>query len=128
MKLTKKNRSKNQINLGNDILYNLFDYGIEYIKKITTKKQRVCNSLSVIYSSIKENYILRQGLDVSENGKRLNILKTSRRNNYTLIISAIESINDREVEIYDLTRKRDLYSNDVNRIRQHKNHLKLILK
>ena len=114
--------------MGNDILYNLFDYGIEYIKKITTKKQRVCNSLSVIYSSIKENYILRQGLDVSENGKRLNILKTSRRNNYTLIISAIESINDREIEIYDLTRKRDLYSNDVNRIRQHKNHLKLILK
>ena len=52
VEVDQKNRSKNQINLGNDILYNMFDYGIEYIKKITTKEQRACNSLSVIDSSI----------------------------------------------------------------------------
>ena len=32
------------------------------------------------------------------------------------------------MEIDELNRKRDIFSNDVNRIRKHKNNLKLILK
>ena len=34
----------------------------------------------------------------------------------------------KKIEIDDLTRKIDIYSNDINRIRNHKNYLKSILK
>ena len=33
----------NQINLGNNVLYNLLDYGNEFKEKITTKEQVACN-------------------------------------------------------------------------------------
>ena len=38
----------------------------------------------------------------------------------------MESINDREIQMYYLTRKREMFSNDVNIIRKHKNNLKLL--
>ena len=45
-----------------------------------------------------------------------------------MIINVIESINDRKFEIDEFNRKRDIFSNDVNRIKKHKNNLKSILK
>ena len=63
---------------------------------------------------------------MSEEGKRLNSLKNSRRNDSTLIINITESINEREIEIDDLSRKRDIFSNDVNRITKQHNYLKSI--
>ena len=107
----------NQINLG----------GNEYIENISTQQQVTRNSLSGIDASISEKYILRQDLDISDDGKRLNSHQNSRRNDSTLIINALESINDRESEIDELSRKRDVFSSDVNRIRKHKNNLKSIL-
>ena len=44
------------------------------------------------------------------------------------MINATNLTNDREIEIYELSRKRDIFSNDVSRIRKHKNNLKSILK
>ena len=114
--------------MGNNVLYNLFDYGNKYIENISTKEQVARNSLSVIDAYINENILLRQEFNISEDGKWLNSPKNSRRNDSTLIIDAIYSINVKEFEIDDLTRKTDIYSNDINRIRNHKNYLKLILK
>ena len=56
----------NQINLGNNVLYNLIDYGNECIEKITTNKQVTRNSLSLIDTYINEKIILRQEFDTSE--------------------------------------------------------------
>ena len=38
----------NQINLGNNVLYNLLDFGNEFIEKMFTKEQIARNSLKVI--------------------------------------------------------------------------------
>ena len=58
----------------------------------------------------------------------LNNLKNTRRNDTTLIINATDSTNDREIEIDELSRKRNIFSNDLNRIRKHKNNLNLYWK
>jgi len=57
------------------------------------------NALSLIDASINKNVILRQNFDISEDGKILNNLKNSRRNEPTLISNATLSIKDREIEI-----------------------------
>ena len=44
----------NYMNLGNNILYNILDYGNDYIENITTKEQVACNSLTIIGASVKE--------------------------------------------------------------------------
>ena len=98
-----------------------------YWKKLT-KEQVARSSLSVIDTSTNENIILRQDFDLFEDGNRLNSLKNSKRNYSTLIINVIESKNDREIEIDELSRKGDMVSNDVNRIRKHKNNFKSIFK
>ena len=70
----------------------------------------------------------KKDFDISEDGKRLNSLKNSRRNNSTLVIDATESIKDRDIEIDELSMKRAILSNDINIIRKHKNNVKVILK
>ena len=50
--------------------------------------------------------------------KRLNNLKNSRRNDSILIINVTGSIDDREIEIDELSRKRNNFSNGVKRIRK----------
>ena len=110
--------------LGDNILYNLLHYGNEYIEKVSTKEQVARNSLSVIDVSINKQIILRHDFDISQDRKGLNSLKHSRRNDSTLIINAIESINDREIEIIELNRKRVVFSNGLNRIRIHCNRNK----
>ena len=92
--------------MGNYIWYNLFDYVNKYNENGSTKYQGTRNFLSVIDASINENIILREYFDISEDGKRSNSLKYSRRNSSTLIINATESINDREIEIDEFSRKR----------------------
>ena len=102
--------------MGNNVFYNLLDYENEHIENISTKEQVARNSLSVIDASINENIILRQDFNISEDGKRLNSLNNLRRNYSTLIINATESINDREIEIDELSRRRDIFSNESTRI------------
>ena len=55
--------------MGNNVLYNLLDYGNEIIEKITSKEQVARNSLLVIDTSINENIILRHDFDISEDEK-----------------------------------------------------------
>ena len=55
-------------------------------------------------------------------------LKTARRNDTTSIVNITESIDNREMEIDDLSQKRELFSNDVSKIGKHKCNLKTILK
>ena len=45
----------NQINLGNNIFYNLLDYGDEYMENLSFQKNIARNSLLAIDSSIDEN-------------------------------------------------------------------------
>ena len=91
--------------MGNNALYNLLDYGKESIKNLLEKKY-----LHVILYQL------------------LTSLKSTRRIDTILIINATESTNNREIEIDELSRERDIFSNDVNRIRKHENNIKLILK
>ena len=114
--------------MGKNILYNLLDYGNEFIEKISSKEIIARNSLPVIDASIDEKIALRQDFDISEDGKRLTNLKTTRRNDTTSIVTITELIDNREIEIDDLSKKREVFSNDVNKIRKHKCNLKTILK
>ena len=91
----------NQINLGNNVLYNLLDYGNEYIEKLSSKEIIARNLLSVIDASIDEKITLRQDFDISDNGKRLTYLKTARRNDTTSIFNIAEIIDNRIIEIDD---------------------------
>ena len=52
--------------MGNNVLYNLLDYGNEYIENISTKEQVARNSLTRIDASINENILLRQDIDIFE--------------------------------------------------------------
>ena len=55
-------------------------------------------------------------------------LKTARRSDTTSIVDISELIDNREIEIDDLSKKIEVFSNDVNKIRKHKCNLKIILK
>ena len=63
----------NQINLGNNVLYNLLDYGNKYFKEISTKEHVARNSLLIIDDSMNEIIILRQDFDAFEDNKRFYI-------------------------------------------------------
>ena len=52
--------------------------------------------MSVSDASICEKIALRQEIDISEYGKRLTNLKTTRRNDTTLIVNKKELIDNRE--------------------------------
>ena len=56
----------NQINLGNNVLYDLIDYGNKFIENLTLKEIIVRSSLSVIDASINEKIILRQDLYICQ--------------------------------------------------------------
>ena len=65
----------NQLNLGNNVLYYLLEYGNGFIEQITSKEQGARNSLSLIGDYIIEMIILRQDFEISEDGKRLKVFK-----------------------------------------------------
>ena len=90
----------------------------------SSKETIARSSLSVIDSSIGEEIALRQKFDIYDAGKRLTNLKTARRNDTTSIVNITESIDNREMEIDDLSQKRELFSNDVSKIGKHKCNLK----
>ena len=60
----------NQINLVNNVIYNLLDYGNEFIEKLTSKKIIARNYLLVIDASINETIILWHDSNISEDGKK----------------------------------------------------------
>ena len=74
--------------MGKHVLYNLLDYGNEFIEKLTSTEIISRNYLSVIDASINKKIILRQNFDISEDGKKLIDLKNARRNDTILIINA----------------------------------------
>ena len=113
--------------MGNIVLYNLLDYGNEFIEKLSSKEMIARNSLSVINTSIDKKITLRQDFDISEDGKILTYLKSTRINDSTSIINITELIDNREIEIDDLSKKREVFSNNVNKIRKYKCNLKTIL-
>ena len=84
--------------------------------------------MSVIDASIDENIALRQDFDISEDGKRLSNLKNVRKNDTISIVNITESVDSREIKIDDLSKKREVFSNDVNKFRKHNCNLKTILK
>ena len=84
--------------------------------------------MSAIDASIDEKIALRQDFDISEDGKRLSNLKTERKNDTISIVNITESIDSREIEIDNLRKKREVFSNDVNKFRKHNCNLKTILK
>ena len=55
-------------------------------------------------------------------------LNTARRNDTTSIANITESIDNREIEIVDFSKKREVFSNYINKIRKQKCNLKTILK
>ena len=61
--------------MGNNVLYNLLDYGNEFVEKLSANEIIARNSLSVIDASIDESIVLRQDFDIPEDGKRLTYLK-----------------------------------------------------
>ena len=82
----------NQINLGNNVFHNLFNYGNEYIEKLSVGEDIARNSLLLIDSSIEEKVNLRNEFDVSDEGKELNSFKNVRRNDKTPITHMSEEI------------------------------------
>ena len=74
----------NQTNLGNNVWYNLLNYGNEFIEKLTSTE-------IIIDAFINEKIILKQDFDISEDGNKLTSLKNVRRNNTPFIINATSS-------------------------------------
>ena len=91
-------------------------------------KKMAHNSLSVIDASVDKKIAQMQDFDISEDGKRLNNLKTARRNDITSIVNITELIDNRKIEIDDLSNDIEVFSNYVNNIRKHKCNIKKILK
>ena len=59
----------NQINLGNNVLYNLLDYENKFIERLTSKEMIARDSLSVSDASIIKQIIRRHDFDISEDEK-----------------------------------------------------------
>ena len=118
----------NQINLGNNVFHNLLDYGNENIESLSVDEDKARNSLLMIDSSIEEMINLRDEFDVSNEGKELSSLKSNRRNDSTPIINVSDDIINRDFRIEELSNKREILSNNVNRIKRYKFKLKEILK
>ena len=88
----------------------------------------VRNSLLLIVSSIAEKVNLRNEFDISDEGKELNSLKNIRRNDKTPITHISEEVLNRDFGIDELSKKREILSNDVSKIKRDKYNLKDILK
>ena len=82
----------------------------------------------LIDSSINNKINLRVEFDVSDEGKELNNLKNVRRNNQITITNMTDEILNRDFRIDELKKKRELFSNDVSKIKRYKFKLKEILK
>ena len=72
----------------------------------------------MIESTIEENINLRDEFDVSNEGKELSSLISNRKNNRTLIINRSDDIINRDFRIEELSNKREILSNDVNKVKE----------
>ena len=82
----------------------------------------------LIDSSINEKISLREEFDVSDEGKSLNSLKNIRRIDQTSITDMLDKFLNRDLRIDELNKKREVFSNDVSKIKRYKFKLKGILK
>ena len=71
----------------------------------------------LIDSAIDENVNLRDEFDVFDEGKELNSLKYIRRTDRTPITHMSEDILNRDLRIEELSNKREIFSNDVSKIK-----------
>ena len=118
----------NHINLGNNVFHNLLDYGNKNIEKLSVDEDKTRNSLLLIDSSIDEKVNLRDEFDVSGEGKELSSLKNVRKNNKTPITNISDFIVNPDFRIEELSNKREIFSNDVSKIKRYKFKLKETLK
>ena len=107
----------NQINLGNNVFHNLLEYGNENSEKLSVDEDKARNSLFLIDSAIDEKVNLSDEFNVSYEGKELSSLKNIRRNNQTLITHISEDILNRGFRITEMSNKREIFSNDVYKIK-----------
>ena len=77
--------------------HNLLDYSNKNIEKLSVDEDKARNSLLMIDSSIDEKVNLRDGFDVSDEGKELSSLKNNRSNDRTPIIDISDGIVNRTV-------------------------------
>ena len=82
----------------------------------------------MIDSTINENINLREEFDVSDEGKELKSLNNIRRNDQTSITYMTDEILKRDFRIDELNKKREVFSNDISKIKRYKFKLKEILK
>ena len=116
-----------QINLGNNFFHNLLDYGNKYIEKLSVDEDKARNSLLLIHSFISDKINLREEFDVSDEEKELNSLKNIRRNDQTSITNMIDLILIYEYRIDELNKQREVFSNDVSKIKRYKFEFKKIV-
>ena len=81
-----------------------------------------------IDSVIDENVNLRDEFDVSDEVKELSSLINIRKNNITPITNISEDILNRDFRIEELSNKREIFSNNVSKIKRYKFKLKENLK
>ena len=117
----------NQINLGINIFHNLLDYGNEYIEIISVDENKVRNSLLLIISSINDKINSRKEFDVSDEEKEPNNLTNLGRNDQTSITNMIDEILNRDYRIDELNKKREVFSNNISKIKRYNFKLKEIL-
>ena len=82
----------------------------------------------LIDSVIDENINLRDEFDVSDEGKELSSLTNIRRNDRTPITNISEDILNRDFRLEELSNKREIFSNDVSKIKRYKFKLNFFLK
>ena len=95
---------------------------------LSDDEDKARNSLLMIESTIEENINLRDEFDVSNEGKELSSLKNNRRNDRTPIINISDDIINRDFRIEELNNKREILSNDVNKVKRKKIQIKRIYK
>ena len=106
---------------------NLLYYGNEYIEKISVDEDKVLNSLLLNDSSINEMINLREEFDVSDDEKGLNSLKNMKRNDQISITNMTDEILNRDYRIDKSNKKREVFSNDVSKIKRYEFKLTEIL-
>ena len=71
----------------------------------------------LIDSAIDEKVNLRDEFDISDEGKELISLKKIRRNDITPITHMSEDILNLDFRIEELSNKKEIFSNDVSKIK-----------
>ena len=74
----------------------------------------------LIDSAIDEKVNLIDKFDVSDEGKELSSLKSIRRNDRIPITQRSEDSLNRDFRIEELSNKREIFSNDISKIKRYK--------